>query len=87
MTSTNSMKQITNNSDTNWNIYQDEDGIFQSIAIKEGCNNTYFCSNIKYIISLIYKYKAYKISDFTEYGMQLIKEHLNHYYTLSDLFK
>lgn len=80
-------KQITNNQDSNWNIWQDENSIFQSIAIKEGCNNTYFCHKINYIIGLIYKYKAFKISDFTEYGTSLIDEYLTQSrFTRQDLF-
>ena len=82
------MKQITKNQDTNWNIFQDENGIFRSIAIKAGCNDSHFCSNIKHIIALIYNYKAFQKSDFTEYGYSLILEYLNKTgYTENDLFK
>ncbi len=82
------MIQITKNQDTNWNICQNSMGYFESIAIKEGCENTYFCRDIKYIISLIYKYDAFKISDFTEYGLSLIDEYLTkRNYTRENLFK
>lgn len=82
------MIQITKNQDSNWNILQNENGTFYSIAIKEGCEDAYFCKDIRYIISLIYKYSAFKIQDFTEYGLQLIDEYLqNSRFTRQDLFK
>jgi hypothetical protein len=82
------MKQITKNTDTNWNIYQDEKGYFYSKAIKEGCQDTFFCSNINYIIGLIYNYKSFKKEDFTEYGYSLILNYLNEMkFTEEQLFK
>ena len=82
------MKQITKNQDSNWNIFQDERGIFYSIATKQGCDSTIFCGNIKHIIKIIYKYNAFKPSDFTEYGINLIDEYLQaRKYKRSDLFK
>ncbi len=84
---TSTMKQITNNQDTNWNLYENENGFLYSIAIKEGCTSTTY-GNIKHLISIIYKYNAYKISDFTEYGLSLIDQYLkDRRYTRKDLFQ
>ncbi len=82
----NNCKQVTKEQDSNWNIYQDEKGIFHSIAIKPGCQNSYF-GDLKHIVSLIYNYKSFKKEDFTEYGYSLIMEYLNKRgYTENDLF-
>lgn len=72
----------------NHDIFLNESGYFEAIANNPQCKNTVFCSKINYIIGLIYKYKAYKVEDFTEYGIQLIDRYLQEgKYTRQDLFK
>jgi len=86
------VKQITNIKIGNWNIFLDDKGWFWSITKKgekyKGCKDSFFCSDIKYIISVIYKYNSFKIEDFTEYGLSLIDAYLKeHNCTRIDLFK
>lgn len=75
----------------NWDLYINSRGELFSFATceatKQGCKDSFFSNDISYLVSTIYKYKGFKLEDFTAQGKQLLADYIaKRGYTLAQLF-